>query len=116
MKGRRTMEGKRIERLTHKRVNGIREGYWSPNKKQDLIDRLAAYENTGVDPEQIRDLKERDIAKTMDNSCTCDEKTHYKCPNCGEIIVTEYVDAYRFGRVTNFCEKCGQRLKREEDS
>lgn len=77
---------------------------------------LARYEDTNLTPEQVQNLKERNTAKSLDNSCTCDEKTHYKCPNCGEIIVTEYVDAYRFGRVTNFCEKCGQRLKMEEDS
>lgn len=30
-----------MERLTHKRENGIKRGYWSPNKKQELVDRLA---------------------------------------------------------------------------
>lgn len=33
------------DRLTHPRVNGIRTGYWSPAKKEELIDRLAEYEN-----------------------------------------------------------------------
>ncbi len=28
-----------MERLTHKRENGIKRGYWSPNKKQELVDR-----------------------------------------------------------------------------
>ena len=32
-------------RLTHKRENGIKRGYWSPNKKQELVDRLAMYED-----------------------------------------------------------------------
>lgn len=36
-----------MERLTHKRNNGIKEGYWSPNKKDELVARLAQYENTG---------------------------------------------------------------------
>ncbi len=103
MKGRRTMEGKRIERLTHKRVNGIREGYWSPNKKQELIDRLAAYENTGVDPEQIRDLKERDTAKAViitgyNRAVGCKVG---ECPKCGTMS-RDYM---------NFCNECGQRLK-----
>lgn len=35
-----------VERLTHKRANGIKDGYWSPNKKQELLDRLAEYEDT----------------------------------------------------------------------
>lgn len=42
-----------MERLTHERANGIRNGYWSPNKKQELVDRLAEYENTGLTPEEI---------------------------------------------------------------
>lgn len=48
-----------MERLTHKRVSGIKEGYWSPNKKQELVDRLAAYENTGLTSEQVQQLKEK---------------------------------------------------------
>lgn len=41
-----------MNRLTHRRCNGIKEGYWSAAKKDELIDRLAMYENTGLDPEQ----------------------------------------------------------------
>ena len=33
------------DRLTHERCNGVNSGYWSPAKKEDLIDRLAEYEN-----------------------------------------------------------------------
>lgn len=40
-----------MERLTHKTENGIKRGYWSPNKKQELVDRLAMYE----DREDARD-------------------------------------------------------------
>ena len=45
-----------MERLTHERVNGIKEGYWSAAKKEDLVQRLAQYENTGLNPEEIMDL------------------------------------------------------------
>lgn len=45
-----------MERLTHERANGIKSGYWSPSKKQDLIDRLAEYEDTGLTPDQIREI------------------------------------------------------------
>lgn len=41
------------KRLTARRVNGIRTGYWSPAKKDALIDRLADYEETGCTPEEI---------------------------------------------------------------
>ncbi len=33
-----------MERLTHERKSGMKTGYWSPNKKQELVDRLAMYE------------------------------------------------------------------------
>ena len=46
-----------MERLTHKRTNGIKTGYWSPNKKDELINRLAAYENTGLTPEEVMKLR-----------------------------------------------------------
>lgn len=45
-----------MDRLTHERVSGIKTGYWSPNKKDELIERLAAYENTGLMPGDIRTL------------------------------------------------------------
>lgn len=45
-----------IERLTHERKNGIKTGYWSPSTKQELANRLGAYEDTGLTPEQIREM------------------------------------------------------------
>ena len=59
-----------MERLTHERMNGIKEGYWSPAKKQDLVDRLARYENIGMEPEEIQrilfcgDEKESEVNET----------------------------------------------------
>lgn len=44
-----------MNRLTHQRVNGIKSGYWSAAKKEELVQRLAAYENTGLTPEEIVD-------------------------------------------------------------
>lgn len=34
-----------MERLTHERKSGMKTGYWSPNKKQELVDRLAMHED-----------------------------------------------------------------------
>ena len=47
---------KRHERLTSKRCNGIKDGYWSSRNKTELIERLAEYENTGLTPEEIKFL------------------------------------------------------------
>ena len=46
-----------MERLTHKRNNGVKDGYWSPNKKDELVTRLARYENTGLEPEELKQLQ-----------------------------------------------------------
>lgn len=33
-----------MARLTHERVNGIKDGYWSPAKKDELVQRLGGIE------------------------------------------------------------------------
>ncbi len=49
-----------MKRLTAQRVNGIKTGYWSPAKKDELIQRLGKYEDLGMEPEEIRRrLKEK---------------------------------------------------------
>lgn len=55
------------ERMTHRRASGIKTGYWSPNKKEELVQRLAAYEDTGLEPQEIQVLADlhdalRDLA------------------------------------------------------
>ena len=52
-----------MERLTHERVSGIKTGYWSAEKKETLIARLAEYENTRKTPEEIKDFES--VAKDM---------------------------------------------------
>lgn len=47
-----------MNRLTHERSNGIKTGYWSPNKKDELVARLAEYENTGLTPVEIAKLQQ----------------------------------------------------------
>lgn len=44
------------ERMTHQRANGIKTGYWSPETKENLVQRLAAYEDTGLEPLEIMQL------------------------------------------------------------
>lgn len=86
-----------MERLTHKRNNGIKSGYWSPNKKDELVARLAQYENTGLTPEdlqqlqhkgntnadKIRSMSDEDLALNImcphDSDTNCDEKSCYTC-------------------------------------
>lgn len=48
-----------MERMTHERVNGIKTGYWSAASKEEVVQRLAAYENTGLEPKEIQDMIKR---------------------------------------------------------
>lgn len=45
-----------MHRLTMKRANGIKTGYWSQSNKETLVQRLAEYENTGLSPERIYEI------------------------------------------------------------
>lgn len=69
------------------------------------LKRLLEYEDTGLTPPEIMELKERDTAMEI-NEIHVDE---YYCPacgsenNCDQGVVED-----------NFCPRCGQRLKWEE--
>lgn len=67
----------------------------------EWANRLSEYEDTGLTPEQIVELKERDTAKEPEEY----DGHWYKCPRCGE---------YAGGLKGDFCHRCGQRLKWEE--
>lgn len=101
-----------MERLTHRRMNGIKEGYWPPNKKQELVDRLAEYEDTGLTPEQIMELKERDTEKSV---CHYHEEEKFRtyCPTCKRYLGIDFKEGYR-GPKNTFCPGCGQRVKWED--
>lgn len=70
-----------------------------------IYERLAEYEDTGLTPPEIMELKERDTAMEI-NEIHVDE---YYCPvcgaenNCDQGVVED-----------NFCPNCGQRLKWED--
>ena len=95
-----------MKRLTHERCNGIKTGYWSPEKKDELVKALAAYENTGLTPDQIQELKELDTAKA---STEVDEYFGYfECPNCGmAIYASDRLESHKY------CLNCGQKLEWE---
>lgn len=79
---------------------------------QECLKRLGEYEDTGLTPEQIRELLERDTAKAVDNRTIIQNFSGAPptimgdCPSCGcENIKSCNAD---------FCPACGQRLKWEE--
>lgn len=73
-----------------------------------VCETLAAYENTGITPPEIMELKERDTAKTpiKDSDSGVRYTDDYICPNCGKHFTGTGIAA--------FCYHCGQRLKWEE--
>ena len=55
-------------RLTSRRVNGIKEGYWSPAKKEELVQRLGKFEDIGYEPEVLQVIA-RQYEKMMHEKC-----------------------------------------------
>ena len=49
-----------MERLTAPRCSGIKSGYWSTAKKDELVQRLGQYEDSSLTPEEIRELRRKD--------------------------------------------------------
>lgn len=76
---------------------------------------LKKYEDTGLTPDQVQELKERDTAKVPEVIVNKSDvkigriifkagTKSYKCPNCGRLVI--YGDWH--------CRDCGQRLKWED--
>ena len=64
--------------------------------------------------EECREAREKQKAKKCVQD-TCHDHTHYKCPTCGKIQMSEYKRGIRIlGRITNFCDNCGQGLESEK--
>ena len=64
--------------------------------------------------EECREAVERQTQKKCAID-SCPDHTHYKCPSCGKIQMSEYKRGIRIlGRITNFCDNCGQRLESEK--
>ena len=68
---------------------------------------LARYEDTGLTPPEIMELKERDTAKVPIDAD--EDYGFFTCPSCGEAIyASDNFESHKF------CLNCGQRLKWEE--
>ena len=72
------------------------------------LEELKPYEDTGLTPDEINALRERDTAKEpkkVSNSSVT-YTGDYICPNCGKHFTGT--------GIAEFCYHCGQRLKWEE--
>ena len=91
-----------MERLTHKARYEAGYKLNKGVKEWQAADKLGAYENTGLTPSEIMELKERDTAKPA--GPISEESFYAICLNCGQTIFRDH----------RFCPDCGQRLKKEE--
>lgn len=73
------------------------------------LEELKPYEDTGLDPEQIMELKERNTAKPL-------MERHYEEPGEEPYIKYTCPNGCKIqpSRRSKFCSLCGQRLKWEE--
>lgn len=102
-----------MERLTHK---ARYEAGYKPNKgvkDWQVADRLGAYENIGLTPEQIMELKERDTEKAPEIHKN-KRSSVYTCPSCNLVLINKDENGWFCGQHYKFCPDCGQRLKWED--
>lgn len=76
----------------------------------EWANQLSAYEDTGLTPEQIRELKERDTAQAPENIQDAFGDGRLICPNCRNSVI----NYFNRRRPPQFCMICGQRLRWEE--
>ena len=70
---------------------------------------LDAYKEIGTVEEFREAMEKRSPEKCIIDSCP--DHTHYKCPSCGQIELSIYKHGFpRLGRITKYCENCGQAL------
>lgn len=84
-----------MKRLTHKARYEAGYKLNKGVKEWQAADRLGAYENTGLTPAEIMELKELDNPRKVELNAGVPI-----CPVCGRKVVKCYV----------FCPDCGQRL------
>lgn len=77
---------------------------------KNRLEELKPYEDTGLTPEQIRELKERDTAKAPENIQDAFGDGRLICPHCRNSVI----NYFNRSRPPKFCMICGQRLKWEE--
>lgn len=74
-----------MERMTHERASGIKTGYWSPETKENLVQRLAAYENTGLEPQKVQALA--DASRRPNGAAAGWISVQDKLPPLGQTVI-----------------------------
>ena len=77
---------------------------------KNRLEELKPYEDTGLTPEQIMELKERDTAKAPEEIQDAFGDGRLICPNCRNSVI----NYFNRSRPPQFCMICGQRLQWED--
>ena len=99
-----------MERLTEENPYWLGEEFWNSVREPDedeidqVYERLWHYENTGLTPEQVRELAEKQ--KPMKVEKLKSAQYPYRCPACGYLLEIGY----------KHCISCGQRLEYEKEA
>ena len=101
------------ERMTSERVNGIKSGYWSPARKEELVQRLAEYENIGT-VEKCREAVENQKAKNP-SVHKQQYSDAYNCSKCGWTFIHKNETGWFCGQHYKFCPNCGQAIRWNEN-
>lgn len=73
-----------------------------------LVAIVQAYIALGT-PGECKVARDKQTAKKPSEQ-SCEEKTLFKCNNCGYIMKIKYSDGTVFGHSPNYCEQCGQKM------
>lgn len=103
-----------MKRLTELDPYWLGEEFWTSAREPDdeeideVYERLHKYEDTGLTPEEVMELKERDTAKEpiIAGDWGIRYTDGYVCPNCDRNFTGT--------GVAKFCYHCGQRIKWED--
>lgn len=107
-----------MERLTYERCNGIKRGYWSPAKKEEIVQALGKYEDTGLMPEEICRLKAKaakiEVCEVPSAEAASvrhgqwlpvdENEDAFDCSECDAMVQKRH----------NFCPKCGAKMDVKE--
>ena len=91
--------------MTHKRASGIKTGYWNPETKESLVQRLAAYEDTGLEPQEIEALA--GTSSRPDEASNSWISVQDKLPPLGQPVIVYREYAWGEAKVEQGCRDLG---------
>ena len=82
-------------------------------EKKNVLGKIVDEWNEYIEIGTVEECREA-VEKQTQKKCaidSCPDHTHYKCPSCGQIELSIYKHGFpRLGRITKYCENCGQAL------